>query len=311
MVRLGLEVTILAERGDHLWRIADVVLQCKLFFVNFADTNAVLEYIKTIRADFIFYCSAYGEKPHQTDQKKIRYLNYDLPKNIFFEAIENTFSSFTYIGSYLEYSATQDPIKLSLARKGLITNPSLEYGFSKKMASDFFLTQADRLSLPVYVMRAFYVYGSFMAHDSVMGRFALNAAIKNKFILEPEICYKDFIYGQDFANLAGNIVMFLPKTQHLFEAGRGKIVSPDELIAACKLAMPHISEVKRPENMSSEDSICARTDASPGHNIWEKQTSLEDGIKKTLEWTKFNLIKYRGIVSEIQIENQLQDTISF
>jgi len=182
------------------------------------------------------------------------------------------------------YAGQKMPFKESLP----VNTPISPYAASKKAAEMMAYTYHYLYGLDITILRYFTVYGPAGRPDMAAFRFI-------KWIMEGiplEIfgdgCQKrDFTYIDDIAR--GTIKALKPLGYEIINLGNNH---PYKLSEAIKLMEKYIGEEARFKykefHKADMQATWADIDRARGLLDWLPQVSLEEGIKRTVEWTKNN-----------------------
>jgi len=182
------------------------------------------------------------------------------------------------------YAGQKMPFKESLP----VNTPISPYAASKKAAEMMAYTYHYLHGLDVTILRYFTVYGPAGRPDMAAFRFI-------KWIMEGvplEIfgdgCQKrDFTYIDDIAR--GTIRALKPLGYEIINLGNNH---PYKLSEAIKLMEKYIGEEARfkYEDFHKADMQATWADIDKAQELinWQPQVSLEEGVKRTVEWTKNN-----------------------
>jgi len=182
------------------------------------------------------------------------------------------------------YAGQKMPFKESLP----VNTPISPYAASKKAAEMMAYTYHYLYGLDVSILRYFTVYGPAGRPDMAAFRFI-------KWIMEGvplEIfgdgCQKrDFTYIDDIAR--GTIRALKPLGYEIINLGNNH---PYTLSEAIKLMEKYIGKETRFKykefHKADMQATWADIDKARGLLNWQPQVSLEEGIKRTVEWMKYN-----------------------
>ena len=182
------------------------------------------------------------------------------------------------------YAGQKMPFRENLS----VNMPISPYAASKKAAETMAYTYHYLHGLDVTILRYFTVYGPAGRPDMATFRFI-------KWIMEgvPLEIYgdgqqeRDFTYVDDIAR--GTIRALKPLGYEIINLGNNH---PYKLSEAIKLMEKYIGEEARFEykefHKADMQATWADIDKALGLLEWQPQVSLEEGIKRTVEWTKNN-----------------------
>lgn len=174
-----------------------------------------------------------------------------------------------------------------------VNTPISPYAASKKSAESMAYSYHYQYGLDVTVLRYFTVYGPAGRPDMSIFRFI-------KWIIEgsPLEVFgdgsqsRDFTYVDDIAR--GTIKALKPLGFEVINLGNN---NPDKLSGAIQLIEEYTGKVAKYKyfDFLKSDMKATWADISKAQKIlnWQPQVSLQEGIKRTVEWTKdnWNLVK--------------------
>ena len=182
------------------------------------------------------------------------------------------------------YAGQEIPFKEELP----VNTPISPYAASKKSAEAIAYTYHYLYGIDVTILRYFTVYGPGGRPDMSPFRFI-------KWIMEGSPLevfgdgsqQRDFTYIDDIAR--GTIKALKPLGYEIINLGNN---NPDKLSIAIKLIEKYVGKKARFEyrEFHKADMKVTWADISKARKLlnWQPQVSLEEGIKKTVEWTKNN-----------------------
>jgi len=182
------------------------------------------------------------------------------------------------------YAGQEMPFKEDLP----VNNPISPYAASKKSAEAMAYTYHNLYGLDVTVLRYFTVYGPGGRPDMSYFRFI-------KWIMEgkPLVIFgdgrqsRDFTYIDDVAR--GTVKALKPIGYEVINLGNN---NPDKLLQMIQFIEEYTGKKARFEykKFHKADMIATWASVDKAWELldWQAQMSLQDGIKKTADWTKAN-----------------------
>lgn len=292
LLRLGFRVTALIDTNDSTWRLNDILDGLELRRANFQSPKDVIKIVQHYApAGHVFYVSAYGEKKHQVDIRQTEYFNFILMKSILAEIIDLEFESFVYFGSYLEDAITPN------FNYGDHDPATLEYRIIKGIARSHLIYESMKEGLPIYYIKPYHLYGTYFSIHTALGKFILDAAIKNTFTMSSIFLNKDYIHVKDFVNFSIMVAMLRPRNKVVFECGTGNVFKINEFKKLMINFLPQLKNEllsldeslyqEKPEKILISNPLIMKELVS-----WEPTVSLETGFKEIFCWIQKFVILY-------------------
>jgi NAD dependent epimerase/dehydratase len=163
-----------------------------------------------------------------------------------------------------------------------------------KIAESFHRTYG----LPIAIIRPFNTYGPRQSARAVIPAIITQALTKNKVLLGALHPTRDYTYVDDVVDAFIKLAETPKSVGEVINIGSNFEISIRELAKKILSLMNKkakiVSEVKRirPEDSEVERLWCNNTKAKKLLG-WKPKTPLEEGLKKTIEWTKNNLHLYK------------------
>ncbi|MEK6982295.1 MAG: SDR family NAD(P)-dependent oxidoreductase [Candidatus Micrarchaeota archaeon] len=170
--------------------------------------------------------------------------------------------------------------------------PKSPYAGSKLAAEELAISYYYGLGLPVVILRPFNIYGPYQKTNmeggvvSVFIKRYLDGQDLNIFGDGKQT--RDLLYVEDCADFVIGAALNDKTTGQTINAGTGKDISVNELAA---LVCPDKNRIKHiPHHHPQAEIPKLLCDSSKAKNLlgWVAKTSLQEGIKKTMEWMKNN-----------------------
>ena len=179
-----------------------------------------------------------------------------------------------------------------------VNTPISPYAASKKAAEVMAYTYHNLYNLDISVVRYFTVFGPCGRPDMSVFRFAewINHGIPIELYGDGEQS-RDFTYVEDIAR--GTILAQKDLGYEVINLGGGNNpISINQIIKQIELRLAKKAKINR-KPFHKADMMTTWADISKAKRLldWEPRVSIEDGIKKTVEWHKAN----RSLLQNIQI----------
>lgn len=287
-VTLNYEVHLIVRDISRLGRIESVKDKVFLHEINMLNERDVFECVKKINPNIILHFAAYGA--HQGYQDEIvTTIETNLLATInLLNACKNiNFKCFINAGSSSEYGEKKHPIS-----EEDLPEPNNLYGITK-VASTFYCQHlAKTRGLPIITMRLFSPYGYFEGGDRLMPNIIRAALNDDVFNAPSPFIVRDFIFIDDVLDaylkaitnadtIKGHILNVASGVQYSI----GDVVTTIERILDKRINVVY-GEITPRQN---EPKIWV-ANISKIKNLlkWTPTISLEQGLRKNIEWFKEN-----------------------
>lgn len=285
VLRQGFAVFAAVRSGSNLSRLAPVQDQINLVNIDLLDKDVLEGTIAKIKPEYIFHLAAFGAYPHQTDEEKIVRTNVDGTSNLLNACEKVGFKKFIFTGTSSEYG----PKKSSMKESDL-AEPNTAYGKSKLAATQFCLGEARAKNLPVVIFRPFSIYGPWEEKTRLIPTLIRRSlANEDLDLVSPEIV-RDFMYVGDVCEAYLKTFNNDKINGEILNICSGKQSTIKEVV---DLVLQHTKSHSKqnwnvPSVGRSYDATTWVGDPKKTKEFlgWVAQTSLEQGIIKTIEWFK-------------------------
>lgn len=289
---LGYEVFVFEKNEADLWRIEKVKDRIKIYSPNLLDFEELKKNILEIKPDIVLHFAAYGAyQGNQQDIENTININLEGTINLVNACKEAEVKAFINTGSSSEYG-----IKDKAMKEDDILEANNLYGITKGATTLYCQMMAQKFNFPVVTIRPFSVYGPFEEKERLIPTI-ITSCLENKSLkLSTPDSVRDFIFIEDLIDGYIKAIENIEKVKgHIFNLGSGKQSTINELVIKIKELTnssiePEYGQIKK----SQTEPKTWVADISKAKNIlgWEPKHSLEDGLKKNIEWFNSNISSY-------------------
>ena len=267
------------------WRLADIratnVLKCDI-----TNPSSVREMFRTHRFRTILFFAAYGAYSKQKDTKLIYETNINGLLNVLSASEEQGVAAFIHAGSQSEYG-----LNCSGSAEDWVLRPNSHYSVTKVAASYMIQFWGKQKKIPAVNLRIYSAFGPWEEPDRLIPVLVQNGLDKKyPSFVDPDIS-RDFVYISDIVRAT------------LLAAVRGVKDACGESIniaSGVKTTMRQVAETSKklfslqgdPQWGSMQNRSWDLKDwyGDPLYAQkvlgWVATTSFEEGLSKTIEWTK-------------------------
>jgi nucleoside-diphosphate-sugar epimerase len=284
----------LSERGaiiyalagpDDQYESADAGRIKKVFKENIRNRDAIAEIIEEVRPEIIYHLASIVSVPYSKEHPlETMDINFGGTMNLLEAARSTGGGKFIYASSVEIYEGSDCPID-----ENFLISPNSPYAASKVAADYLISCYCKSYGMPTAILRPFNIYGPGN-YKNVIFKF-IQAALKNDILkVEGGNQIKDFLFVEDAARA------FLAAGEdnvsgEAFNIGSGNAITIKELANKIILLAHSKSMVaeNNPRDMKSKNYICDYSKIEKMFS-WRPQVGLEEGLKRTINWVKLNLV---------------------
>ena len=282
LVKRNYNIHIIKREYSNIWRIKDIIYRITTHNVDLVDTINLEKVVKDIKPNIILHMATYGGYPFQKNIRKIIGSNIFGTINLVNACSKVGFDIFINTGSSSEYGLKSKP----MVETDLL-EPISDYAVAKASATLFCQAKARREGLPIATLRLFSPYGYYEEPTRLIPSVIKSCLEGRNPKVSSSSYVRDFIFIKDVVNAYMKAI----KTPHIggqiFNIGYGLQHSlGDVLTKIIKLTRSKVkpewgSSPKRPNEPSMWQA-----DITKATNIlnWKPRYSLEEGLKKTINW---------------------------
>lgn len=294
MLNEGNEVIALVRPNRNPWRLAHVRERITLDYVDIADPDSVHKIFSQYSPDGIINTAIYGGYHYQTNEDDIFNTNLNGIRILINEAIKSGFDWFINTGSSSEYG-----MKKTLMKESDIAEPIDSYGISKLAGTLYCQAIARKLSLPIFTLRLFSIYGYLEEPRRLIPYIMASVINKKTMELNSPTPVRDFTFIEDVCDAYS---LTISRSQHLppgeiFNVGTGKSSTISEVVEALSSILKQHTPVTWKYEMGRiSDSFslwAADTVKVKSALSWLPKHNLKDGISKTYDWFVKNWDSYK------------------
>ncbi|NQS89726.1 GDP-mannose 4,6-dehydratase [Patescibacteria group bacterium] len=293
LVHSSNDIHIILRKTSNIWRISDIIDKVNKHFCDLTDRKSTKKLVSKINPQIIFHLAIYGGYPFQREFIKIITTNFIGTVNLLDACVEAGFECFVNTGSSSEYGIKNKPMSESN-----LLEPINDYGVAKAAATLYCQTVGRRESLPIFTLRLFSPYGYYEEPTRLIP-YLIAACLKKKDLkLTNPYAVRDFNFIED---VIGAYIKTVNQKENIlpgdiFNVGNGEQRSVQEIFKLVKKLTgyrkePHWGKVK------IRDSDKARIWIADNSKIkkiigWKPQYTIENGLRKTIDWFKEYLNLY-------------------
>lgn len=285
----GHDVHLLVRRDSNRWRIADLASFFTACEVDLRDAAAVETAVAAIAPRVIFHLATYGGFAFQKEEAAIIDSNFIGTVNLLNACAKAGFDSFVNTGSSSEYGVKGKPMTEQDPPE-----PVGAYGVSKAAATLYCRSLAVERDLPVTTVRLFSPYGPWDDPRRLIPSVIVSLLRGGAPQLASPDSVRDFVFVDDIVDIYLKLAAH-PLIGEIINAGSGRqhcigevVATIAELIGSGPAPCWGVTESRRPEpKVWVADVARAREKLN-----WVPETSLQEGLTKTVAWFETHLGLY-------------------
>ncbi len=288
------KVTILARKDSNTWRLKDI--GSRINIVD-GDLSVIKEeavqklYDRLPNVDIVFHLAATGVKPSDNNTASIIQTNVTGTSTLLKWAREIKVKRFVFCGSCFEYGMGK------LISEKAWPNPLGEYGISKLSAWFLVSLFFSQYQLPVVSLRPFTLYGPWEDGQRLIP-FTILKALEGKDIeLTAGEQQRDFVFVEDAVEAFVRAAETHGIAGETFNVASGKAFAVKEIVLkVLKLMNSKAKPVFGSRLYRATESPILSGDVRLAKEKlgWTANTSLEEGLQKTISWFEANRKLYKN-----------------
>jgi nucleoside-diphosphate-sugar epimerase len=292
-VSQGAEVHVLVRKTSNLWRIKSIKNKLDVHYCDLNEREKLKGLISEIKPEGIMHFAIYGGYPFQKETLQIIKTNFLGTVNLLDACMNVGFKWFINTGSSSEYGIKSKPMK-----EDDLLEPINDYGVAKAAGTLYCQSVAKRTEAPIYTMRLFSPYG-YYEEPTRLVPYVIRSCLKNEaLLLSNPNAVRDFVFIEDVINAYLQLIlnMHLVKSGEIFNVGSGNQHKVSEVVAIIKKLTNSNSQLNWKRHLGRDSDILkiweANIDKITSNLNWHSQYTLEEGLKKTIDWFKEHLNLY-------------------
>lgn len=292
MVQEKALVSVMVRESSDLWRIEELIKDIDIHLVDLRDSSSVDTCIKQIKPDFIFHVGAYGVDSRQKDYYTATSTNIIGTMNLLNSVKDIGCKKFINVGTCMEYGD-----KKEIIREDSYLEPDSIYGSTKASATIIAHQISAENNISLVTLRPFGIFGEKEGSHKFFPYIILSILEGKEVNLTPCEQYRDYCY---IDNIMDGFVLAAKNEDiknQIFNIASGEIFKLKHFVDIIYKEVglknqPNFGALPYRKNevwKQQPDTTKIKTLLN-----WEPKVSLEEGIKRTINWYQENKEKFIG-----------------
>ncbi len=281
LIAEGCDVHVFGNSETH--NVSDILEQIKIHVVDLRRFEDITREIVKINPVKIFHLAAYVNVSRSLDSGMMIENNFGGTVNLLKAAESVDYDCFINTGTCEEYGTNPVPFT-----EDQVPNPVSPYSVSKVKTTIFCQSYQKDTGRPVITLRPFLTYGPFQRNNFLIPYVITSALFNNEIKTTKGEQAREFNYVSDI--IEGYVLASLSDgaVGEIINIGNGKEYKIRDVIG--KILEIVGSKVKvdssLPYRAGEAMHFYCSNDKARKLLGWRPKTSLDDGLKKTIEWYK-------------------------
>ncbi|MCX8197361.1 MAG: NAD-dependent epimerase/dehydratase family protein, partial [Candidatus Micrarchaeota archaeon] len=186
------EVHLFLRRDSNIWRLKDVINDCKVHIVDIMDRDEVFRALKEIEPEIIYHLATYGAYHYQENTNLIIDTNLKGSINLL-DGIKNIDCKiFVNVGSSSEYGVKDRPMK-----ETDMIEPNSLYAITKAAFTHYCRYAYKYHGIPTTTLRIFSAYGYYEEPGRLIPTVIISCLKNTELKLSSPFFVRDFIFIED------------------------------------------------------------------------------------------------------------------
>lgn len=290
LLSLGGQVSVLEPSTAMPWRLAEAAQDITLYAADVTDAQAVSDAMDAARPDGVFHLAAYGVNAADQDIREALRINVTGVLNVLDAMKLCGCKRLVTMGSGAEYGSHEGAIPETSPLR-----PQSIYGSAKAAATVVAHQYARQQGIGIVTLRPFGIYGEAEPPHKLFCETILTLLDERPLLLTPGGQCRDYCHVADIAAALtasmGNDALH----DDVFNVGSGELRSLREYVELLRRQVGSASDVVFGALPYRKDEVFAP--APDTRQIrerlgWKPMITLEQGMKRTVEWFRVNRHRY-------------------
>lgn len=278
------KVSVLVKKNSNLWSLKEIIKNTTIYKADITNKKELERIMKKVNPDYIIHLASYGNSSNENDFKKIIDVNISGLINLLMASQSINYKKFIIAGSSSEYGFKEKPMT-----ETDYLYPNSYYSAAKGSATLLAQSYALKENKPIVILRPFSVYGPFEENNRFIPTVIKKALNKEKILVTKEEVKRDFIFIDDVVSAFYKTMKTRLNKGEIINIGTGKQYSNKQVVRKIeKILNLKLKLGTFPKRAWDTNNWVANNQKAKKMLKWSPKFSIEEGLKKTIEWYKNN-----------------------
>jgi nucleoside-diphosphate-sugar epimerase len=287
------DVHIITRASSNKWRLADILSKLSDYTVDLVQPRKLRTLIRQVKPDVIFHLAASGiYGGAQLSERKLIEINFLGTVNLVNACQDIDYKCFVNTGSSSEYGPKKYPMK-----ETDVCEPITMYAITKYASTLYGSFIAKTKDRPIIGFRLFSPYGPYDDKSRLVVYSIVNALQNKDLNLANPEAVRDYIYVEDVVDLyMRSIDRAYELKGEVFNVGSGSQTTISSIVSkVIKLTQSKSNVNWQAVEGRSWDTERWEADIEKTSKTfnWKPTFSIEEGLKRTVDWFRNNLSFYQ------------------
>jgi UDP-glucose 4-epimerase len=277
----GEEVCALVRPGNNLWRLEGILHRVRLIRVDLRDLQEASEGIHKLSPDAVFHCAWSGVTSDTRNRPDHLIQNINAGLRLFEIVQAAGCRCWVGIGSQAEYGRQAEPL-----REDMIPHPDTAYGVAKLCLGKLLQTLCEESNVRYVWLRLLATYGPRDNPKHLVPSVIEKLLERSRPSLTAGEQFWDYLYIEDAVEAIQRVAN-TPLAQGIYNLASGEAHSVREIVNRLRdLIDPSLPLGFGDIPYGPDGVFHLQADVTRLHKAtgWFPKTSLETGLRKTLDW---------------------------
>ncbi len=291
LLSLGAQAAVIEPSPIVPWRLIEAAGHIGLYAADVTDTQRVADVMEAVRPDGVFHLAAYGVNSADQDIREALRINVTGILNVLDAMKRCGCDRVVTMGSGAEYGGHEGPIAESDP-----LHPQSIYGSAKAAATVVAHQYARQHDIGIVTLRPFGIYGEAEPRHKLFCEVILTLLDGRPLELTPCGQCRDYCHAADIASALTACMADESLRDNVFNAGSGELRSLKEYVELIRALIDPSGDVRYGALPYRKDEVFA---PAPDTRLireqlgWRPAVSLDQGLKRTVDWFRVHRDKYR------------------
>ncbi len=289
-IQNNIEIHLILRKKNN-WRLKDIQKSANIHYCDLASKDKLNKIISNIKPQTIFHLATHGSYSFQKNLDQIIKSNMSGTINLLYACKKFGFSKFINTGSSSEYG-----FKKKIMSEFDILEPNSHYAVLKSFQTNLTVFEALSNNLPIINVRPFHIYGPYEDSRRFIPNLILNLLNDKLPVLADKNICRDIVYIEDAVQFYLKLANKKNINGEIFNLGSGKKTKLMKIVRETQKIMN--TNIK-PEWNSMPNRSWDQYEWYANMNKAKKiinfvpKIRIEEGLRRTVDWFRDNYSLYK------------------